>query len=201
MAGPLAAITRAIDTVIGCLLGFAAYLLFPTWQRRRLDELLSEWARAEADRLVALSRLWAEEAEEHRLAVAHASVLSRLIRIEFAAATKSARSEPEHPQGRWSDADLDPAAAAVLTVARQIAALSALAPYWSEAERGDVHSDVERLTGELLALAGGAEPPVEPTARADVDARPGEVTLETRAALDQASRAVAQLALSRRPTD
>ncbi|MFT4226270.1 FUSC family protein [Micropruina sp.] len=201
MAGPLAAVTRGIDTVIGCLLGFAAYLLFPTWQRRRLDELLSEWARAEADRLVALSRLWADETEEHRLAVAHASVLSRLIRIEFAAATKSARSEPEHPQGRWSDADLDPAAGAVLTVARQIAALSALAPYWSETERDGVRAEVGRLIGELMALAGATEPPVGPAVRVDVDAEPGEVTVETRGALDQASRAVAQLATSHRPAD
>lgn len=197
MAGPLAATTRGVDTVIGCLIGFAAYLLFPTWQRRRLDELLSEWARAEADRLVALSLLWSGETEERRLAVAQASVLSRMVRLEFVGATRSARSEPPHPQGRWDDAALTPAADAVTTVGRQIAALSALAPYWSAVERAGVRSATQGLAGELLILTGTPQPGAGDAVRVGDAVTGGEVAPDTRAALDQASAAVAQLATLR----
>lgn len=197
MAGPLAAITRGVDTVIGCLLGFAAYLVYPTWQRRRLDELLSEWAQAEAHRLAALNLLWSEATEDRRLAVAHADVASRLIRLEFVAATKSARSEPVHPQGRWDDTALDPAAGAVVTVGRQIAALSALAPFWSDTARVSVRSAVARLADELQAFAGAGQSQRDglPAETDVVDG--GEVELETRSALDQTERAVAQLAAVR----
>lgn len=222
MAGPLAATTRGVDTVIGCLIGFAAYLLFPTWQRRRLDELLSEWARAEADRLVALNLLWSGETEDRRLAVAHASVLSRLVRLEFVGAIRSARSEPPHPQGRWDDAVLTPAADAVTTVGRQIAALSALAPLWSDADQAGVRPAVERLAGELLVLAGTPEPGAgeavqvgdggtaadavtgdgrmpDSDALTDSGVAPdSDVPPDTRVALDQASEAVAQLEALRR---
>ncbi len=197
MAGPLAATTRGVDTVIGCLIGFAAYLLFPTWQRRRLDELLSEWARAEADRLVALNLLWSGETAERRLAVAQASVLSRLVRLEFVGATRSARSEPPHPQGRWDDAALTPAADAVTTVGRQIAALSALAPYWSEAERAGVRSATEGLAGELVVLAGTPQPGAGDSVGVGGAVTGGDVPPDTRVALDQASGAVAQLATLR----
>ncbi|MFT3833681.1 MAG: FUSC family protein [Micropruina sp.] len=216
MAGPLAATTRGIDTVIGCLIGFAAYLLFPTWQRRRLDDLLSEWARFEADRLVALNQLWSGESEERRLAVAHASVLSRVVRLELLGAIRSARSEPPHPQGRWDDAALTPAADAVTTVGRQIAALSALAPYWSEAERVGVRSATEGLAGELLVLACAEQPGAEGAVHVgdgvlagdavtgdgrtpDSDAlTDGDVAPDTRVAVEQTSGAVAQLEALRR---
>ncbi|MFT3970550.1 MAG: hypothetical protein QM695_09780 [Micropruina sp.] len=149
------------------------------------------------------------------------------MRLEFVNAAPSARTESPHPVQRWDDAVPSPAADAVFTVGRQVAALSALAPYWSEAEREDSRSAVEQLARELLVLAGTPQPGVGDAVQVDDEVTGGEVAPDdvtptggvgptggagptgdvapdgglapdTRVALDQASGAVAQLDALRR---
>ncbi len=153
--GPLGATTRGLDTIIGCLLAFAAYLMAPTWQRRLLTEGLMEWARAAARQIDALVLLWAADDETHRLAVAHAVVRARLSALEFTAAARTARFEPRDRHGRWQNDAIDPVIDAVTSVRRQLAVLSALAPLWSAEERVIASSGVEAASRDLDAIGQG----------------------------------------------
>ncbi|MFB9928695.1 FUSC family protein [Amycolatopsis halotolerans] len=155
--GPLGATTRGLDTVIGCLLAFAAYLVAPTWQRRLLTERLTEWAEAAARQIDALVLLWTADDEPHRLAVAHSTVRARLTGLEFTAAARSARDEPRDRRGRWPNDTLALAIDAVTSVRRQIAALSALAPLWNDDERAAVCAQVEMHSRVLDAVAQAPE--------------------------------------------
>ena len=133
--GTLGATTRGLGTVVGCLLAFAAYLLFPTWHRALLSERLNEWRSSVADQLDRLRTRWDDDTEDHRLDVARAAVTARLTRIEFAETASAALVEPADKHGRWTNDSIPPTVEAVQQVARQIAALTALAPMWSPADR------------------------------------------------------------------
>jgi uncharacterized membrane protein YccC len=158
-AGPLGATTRGLDTIIGCLLAFAAYLIAPTWQRRLLTERLTEWARAAARHLDALVLLWNDDDEEHRLDVSHSVLRARVTRVELATSAQSARVEPRDRHGRWEDDALEAANAGVTAVTRHIAALSALVPLTSAEDRALIGVEVERASHELRAIAGAEAPP------------------------------------------
>lgn len=151
--GPLGATTRGLDTVIGCLLAFAAYLLAPTWQRRLLTERLKEWAEATARHIDALVLLWTADDETHRLAVAQADVRARLTGLEFATAAGSARHEPRDRHGRWGNDALDPAVRTLTSARAQIAALTALAPLWSTDERAAACAQIEAVSRDLDVVA------------------------------------------------
>ncbi|WP_370937542.1 FUSC family protein [Amycolatopsis sp. cg13] len=185
--GPLGATTRGLDTIIGCLLAFAAYLLAPTWHRRLLTERLAEWAEATARQIDALVLLWAADDEMHRLAAGHAVVRTRLTALEFTAAARGARLEPRDRHGRWENDALDPAVDAVTSVRRQIAALSALAPAWNAEERTAVTSRVEAASRDLDAIARA---PVSAAQPGDAE---GTTSEDTTAALGRLRDAVAAL--------
>ncbi len=133
--GPLGATTRGLATLVGCALAFVAYLLAPTWQRRLLTEQLREWAQAAADHLDALAALWSRDSERNRVDVAQAVVRNRLVRLDFDEAAKSARLEPADRDGRWPNEAIDRAIDAVVAISKQISALSALGPIWTDVER------------------------------------------------------------------
>lgn len=127
--GPVGAVTRGAETVVGCLLAFLAYLVAPTYQRTRLDRLVAAWARAEAERLRAVDHL-AERPDDEagRLDLARATVRARLARLDLLEAAGQARHEPAHRDGRWSDAAISEASAAVQEIARQSSVLAVLRP-------------------------------------------------------------------------
>ncbi|MFF0698064.1 FUSC family protein [Streptomyces tendae] len=179
--GPLGATTRGIDTIIGCLLAFGAYLVAPTWQRRLLTERLTEWARTTARHINTLVLLWAADYRTHQLAVAHAVVRARLTALEFTTAARGARFEPRDRYGRWENDALDAAIDAVTSVRRQLAALSALAPFWNAEEGAAVSSQLEAAARDLSALG---QTPVR-TSRADGvgGAEEGAIFPDTTAAL------------------
>lgn len=199
--GPLGATTRGLDTVIGCLIAFAGYLIAPTWQRRLLTELLAEWAATTARHIDALVLLWTSEDEAHQLAVAHEDVRARLTGLEFKAAASSARHEPRDRHGRWDNDTLAPVIEAVTTMRAQIAALTGLAPLWGTAERAAACAQIEKLSRDLdaLAQAPGA-PPTESlasAATADDVVRPAAASAlssDTATVLDLLRTAVANLA-------
>ncbi|UYG15866.1 hypothetical protein BRM3_09450 [Brachybacterium huguangmaarense] len=184
-AGPLGATTRGLDTIIGCVLAFAAYLIAPTWQRRLLTERLTEWARAAAEHLDALVLLWNDDDEEHRLAVSHSVLRARVTRVEFATSAQSARVEPRDRHGRWEDDALEAANAGVTAVTRHIAALSALVPLTSAEDRALIGVEVERASHELRAIAGAeALPAAEEGSRAIASRRAVRVLERLRGEVD-----------------
>jgi hypothetical protein len=126
--GPLGALTRGAETVIGCALAFSVYLLAPTYQRKRFSELLAVWATLEADRIDALERLSAQPQQHHRIDVARATLRSRLARLEITEASEQARFEPSDKAGRWTDDDVAQATQAVVEIGLQVSVMSALAP-------------------------------------------------------------------------
>jgi uncharacterized membrane protein YccC len=155
--GPLGAVTRSVETVIGCALAFAAYMLAPTYQRKRLSELLAVWARAEADRLDALDRLSARPQENHRLEVARATVRSRLARLEIVEAADQAQFEPDDKAGRWTNDAIARAAQAVVEIGRQVSVLGALAPGSDRGSDPQLRQETALLAYKLRDLAAPIE--------------------------------------------
>lgn len=165
--GPLGAVTRGAETVIGCALAFAAYMLAPTYQRKRLSELLAVWARAEADRLDALDRLSAQPQENHRLEVARATVGSRLARLEIVEAADHAQFEPDDKAGRWTNDDIARAVQAVVETGRQVSVLGALVPGSDRGSGPRLQQETALLAYKLRDLAAPIElhetvPPSDP---------------------------------------
>lgn len=191
--GPLGATTRRLDTVIGCLLAFAAYLIAPTWQRRLLTERLREWAQATARHIDALVLLWAADDETHRLAVAQADVRARLTGLEFAAAAGSARHEPRDRHGRGGNDALDPAVHTVTSARAQIAALTALAPLWSIDERADACAQIEALSRDLDVLARAPSPLSQAPGRGQPAPASAATGIDTTTALERLRTAVTDL--------
>jgi uncharacterized membrane protein YccC len=150
--GQLGATTRGLDTIIGCLLAFAAYFFAPTWQRRLLTERLADWAGATARQIDALVLFWAADEDRDRTTVAHAVVRARLSALEFIEAARSARFEPRDRHGRWQNDALDAVIDAVTSVRRQLAVLSALAPLWSAEESAAVIAAVKGISRNLKAV-------------------------------------------------
>ncbi|KAA9394516.1 hypothetical protein FCK90_06775 [Kocuria coralli] len=155
--GPLGAITRGADTLIGCVIGFAVFLVAPTWHRNQLSDRLKDWSQAEGERLESLSTLWQLDSEEHRLAVAHATVRSRVARLEFFNAAHSARTEPRSKREQWENDDLDPVSDRVLEVSRQVAVLSVSVPQWPEEARSRACSQADALATALRRLGAGEQ--------------------------------------------
>jgi uncharacterized membrane protein YccC len=150
-------VTRSVETVIGCALAFAAYMLAPTYQRKRLSELLAVWARAEADRLDALDRLSARPQENHRLEVARATVRSRLARLEIVEAADQAQFEPDDKAGRWTNDAIARAAQAVVEIGRQVSVLGALAPGSDRGSDPQLRQETALLAYKLRDLAAPIE--------------------------------------------
>jgi uncharacterized membrane protein YccC len=185
--GTLSATTRGLDTLIGCALAFAAYLLAPTWQRRLLTERIQEWAEATARHIDTLAQQWLVDDEEHRRSVDQADVRARLTGLEFVAAAGSARYEPRDRHGRWEDETLAPVIDAVTGTRAQIAAITALARHWDAAERAAASAQIEAIARSFDALAGasgGATPAHRPPeGGADAAPRADSVLTGTDAAI------------------
>ncbi|MBY8856915.1 FUSC family protein [Nocardia sp. CA2R105] len=145
--GPLGAVTRGLDTVVGAALALCVYLLLPTWQRERLAGLMATWMRSQADQIRALRRMWARPDETGAAEVAHATVRSRLARLEFSAAAQQARYDPADPAGRWKDAEIEQVSRRVYEVAKQSAVVAALGP----GPDGTADAETLSATGELAA--------------------------------------------------
>jgi uncharacterized membrane protein YccC len=195
--GTLGPITRGLDTVIGAVLGLAAIIVFPTWQRKLLTPRLDTWAGSEADRLDALAALWNEDTEQHRLDVAHATVRSRMARLDFTDSAASAAAEPPTKHGGWDNDELTSAGADVVDLGRRIAALEALAPQWDEHENAAAASVATQLAQALRGLAeqqplSGVAP--GESVAADLD---GDTRTAVTAACDSAHR-LSELATAQR---
>ncbi|MFT3886677.1 MAG: FUSC family protein [Arachnia sp.] len=156
MATPLAASTRALATLAGCAIAFGIYLIAPTWRRKMLTARLQEWAAASADRVTALTALWADDSEEHRRMVSHATVRARLARIAVTDTAQGALLEPIDGDVRWRNEHLAPAVEAMRHVDRQIAVLAALAPTWELRERGRARASATALADELRRIGSSA---------------------------------------------
>lgn len=147
--GPLGATTRGLGTLVGCLVAFAAYLLFPTWQRSLLAARLRDWAESLADHLEMLARMWSVDSTDNRQTVARAAVRARITRLDFSVSVGRALLEPADRTGRWDDAALKCAADGVENTGQQVAALSALAPQWDDAAREEMCRRARDLAGAL----------------------------------------------------
>lgn len=150
--GPLGSTTRALDTVVGCLLAFAAYLIAPTLQRTQLSGMLKQWGEATAAHLDALVLLWAADTEGHRSSVAQSEFTARATGLDFAEAARNAQLEPADRRGRWEAGAVQQASAAVSAARSSIAALSALAQGWSTAERLHFSAQLEESSRALVEL-------------------------------------------------
>lgn len=152
--GPLGAVTRGVETIVGCVLAFAVYLMVPTYQRRRLSALIGEWMLIEADRLDALGRLWSRPGEQQQLDVARSTVRSRLTRLEIVEAGHQASYEPADRAGRWPNADIETSLEDMVAIARQVAVIAVLAPEPDGTPRPGALPAADLLASELRGPAG-----------------------------------------------
>ncbi|MFT3662574.1 MAG: FUSC family protein [Gordonia sp. (in: high G+C Gram-positive bacteria)] len=161
--GPLGATTRGAATVIGCAIAFAAYLLFPTYQRRMLTRRLRTWALAAADKLDAIADLWHYDSAPHRRQLADATVRGRLARLDFREAAASALLEPKDKRGRWPGPDILPTVDSVTRLGADIAGLAALGPTFDDDRRREAADKSAQLAlrfrhfADALAVAAREE--------------------------------------------
>ncbi|UQE73263.1 FUSC family protein [Gordonia sp. PP30] len=151
--GVLGATTRAGATVIGVVLAFAAFLLFPSYQRRMLTRRLRAWALSAADKLDALAALWSHNTEAGRRHVADTTVRGRLARLDFCDSARQALVEPADKHGRWTNAALLPSVDSVSRIGATLAGFAALGQTLTDDDRPGkiVHADL--LAREFRALA------------------------------------------------
>ncbi|NII09344.1 FUSC family protein [Oleiagrimonas sp. C23AA] len=86
-----AVVDRALNTVLGSIAALTAYLVWPTWERRRIRVVLAEMLRAYADYLATLAA--PDPAEERR----EARTAARAARSQAEASLGKLRNEPGTP--------------------------------------------------------------------------------------------------------
>lgn len=156
--GPAGAITRGVETIVGCVLAFVVYLAAPTWHRTRLSGLLVTLLRAEAARLQVIAQLTLAPTDEQTdLELARSTTQSRIVRMEFTEAVQHAAAEPRRVESVWS-ADLTATLAReVVNISRQTSVLAAFATGPDASCRADVRRGAAQLAGRLDVIADSTD--------------------------------------------
>jgi uncharacterized membrane protein YccC len=92
--GPTAAVYRALDTILGGLLALAAYRVWPTWESRRVGDVLASLVDALVRHADLLLGAYADSAQWRPAELQEASAAARLARSNAEATVERVLGEP-----------------------------------------------------------------------------------------------------------